>query len=50
LIKGDIDRAPEVNAFHDQRIYWVDIADGLVNYRSASPALTRYQSIMPKPD
>lgn len=50
LIKGDIDRAPEANAFHDQRIHWVDIAGELTTYNSAGPELTHYQSIVPKPD
>lgn len=45
LIQGDIDRAPEANAFYDHRIHWVEVAGDLPAYDSDGPELTKYQSI-----
>jgi hypothetical protein len=45
LIRGEIDRAPEANAFHDQRVHWAGIADDLTSYDSSGPELERYKTI-----
>ncbi len=48
LIEGDIDRLPEANAFHDQRVHWVEVPGDLASYHSGGPELSRYQSIKPR--
>ncbi len=47
LIKGEIDRAPEAHAFHDQRAHWVDLPDDLARYDSNGPELQNYKAIKP---
>ncbi|HJM92416.1 MAG: hypothetical protein QGG19_17590 [Alphaproteobacteria bacterium] len=44
LISGEIDRAPQAHAFHDQRAHWVDIPDGLAHYDSTEPKVERYKA------
>ena len=45
LIRGEIDRLPEANAFHDQRVHWVEISGDLANYDSDGPELNHYRDI-----
>ncbi|MBL6953194.1 MAG: GFA family protein [Alphaproteobacteria bacterium] len=47
LIKGDIDRAPAANVFHDQRVHWLEVTGDLAVYNSDGPELAHYQSVKP---
>ncbi len=47
LIKGEIDRAPDANVFHDQRVHWTEVAGGLKSYNGDGPELKKYQAIKP---
>ncbi|MDP6830975.1 MAG: GFA family protein [Alphaproteobacteria bacterium] len=45
LIQGEIDLAPQANAFHDQRVHWVNIEGDLTTFDSTGPELERYRVI-----
>ncbi len=42
-----IDRQPELHCFHDQRVAWVRVDDGLPVYESGADALKRYRAVKP---
>jgi hypothetical protein len=45
LIKGEIDRAPAANAFHDQKVPWVNVSGDLASFSGSGPELAHYQAI-----
>lgn len=47
LIPGEIDRAPQANTFHDQRIPWAELAGDLAAYDSNGPELAHYREVKP---
>ena len=44
-VPGEVDRAPECHVFHDQRVDWVELGDGLPRFDGDDPMLAKYRAV-----